>query len=607
MSVHFDSKSFPLAIKRLFELNNYIVEESLHIHGAEIDLLARHKSDPFSSPIYIEATIEYVDNDKYGKDVGKLALIREKEPDAHRLIVSAMGFSNPVKERAKESRIQTLTYEQLFAQFEKFEPYINACSMDSELAKELQLLDNIYEEPYFEDEKGKDHATDFLRNWRDQTNTDERWLIITGEYGTGKTALTKILQYRWLQEYKKNPSIPIPFRIELRDFVRQFDARGLLHHFLDTNSLGHIPVDFVYSLLRAGRITLLLDGYDEMAQYLHVRERRACLGALAELSSGGAKGILTSRPNYFTETEEFQIFEILYSSLDQQKYYLTKKDRELIEEESQIDELLEKFLDQHERVLKDLTPEQTESLVFRALSSDPDGRNVVLGILKRIFRNIDKGEAVSLSGKPVIISYLLEVVEGLKDKDNEDRADIGDLSEWDVYKLILDQLMLRDLRRSPEIAPETRRQFLSRLSIKLSQKDHAAITEEDFKDVISKEFQRELRRHPTDQRHQLIERYFADLRGSATLTRSTDPDRPGWTFSHNSLREYLVAEYLIKELNTGSIIRDHVPISDAMRQFVSSCPREIKAKLLQNIRKIWQGHYSNNGIGQLLTLIWDAL
>lgn len=75
MYSEFDSKSLPLAITRLFELNNYTVQGPLHIHGAEIDLVAHHKSDPFSVPIYIEATIEYVDNSKYGKDVGKFALI----------------------------------------------------------------------------------------------------------------------------------------------------------------------------------------------------------------------------------------------------------------------------------------------------------------------------------------------------------------------------------------------------------------------------------------------------------------------------------------------------------------------------------------------------
>ena len=607
MSPEFDSKSLPSAIKKLFELNNYEVEESLNVHGAEIDLLARRKSDPFSVPIYVEVTIEYVDNDKYGKDVGKFALIREKEPDAQRLIVSSKGFSNPVKERAKESRIQTLTYEQLFSRFEKFESYINKCLEDSDLAQELQHLDSIYEEPNFEDEQGKDVATEFLTRWRDNTKPDEKWLVITGEYGTGKTALTKILLYRWLTEYKKNPSIPLPFRIELREFVRQFDARGLLHHFLDTNSLGHIPIEFIYSLLHSGRIILLLDGYDEMAQYLHVRERRACLSALAELSSGGAKGLLTSRPNYFTETEEFHVFEILYSSIDQQKYYLTKKDRELIERETQVDELLGQFLDQHERILKDLTPEQTESLIARALGSDPHGKDVVLNILKRIFRSVEKGESVSLSGKPVIISYLLQVVEDLKEGGVNAPSEHEELSEWDVYKLIIDQLMLRDLRRSPEVGPEDRRKFLSRLSIKLSQKEHAVIDEDDFKDIVSKEFQRELRRHPADQRHQIIERYFADLRSSATLTRSNDIERPGWTFSHNSLREYLVAEHFVRELIGGRVVKDHVPISDAMRLFVTSCGRQLRQEFFTNLQRIWNNRYGEDAIGQVFTLLWDAI
>jgi hypothetical protein len=61
----------------------------------------------------------------------------------------------------------------------------------------------------------------------------ERWLIVLGEYGTGKTSLARILQYRWLNEYQIDPQKPIPFFIELRNFTRQFDARTLIHHFLD--------------------------------------------------------------------------------------------------------------------------------------------------------------------------------------------------------------------------------------------------------------------------------------------------------------------------------------------------------------------------------------
>lgn len=331
-------------------------------------------------------------------------LVRENEPSAQVLIVSSAGFSVPVRERARESRIFTLTYEELFKKFERFDRYVDAATGNTPLADELRRLDTIYEEPDFIDEIGQDKATSYLTDWRDSADASNRWLVVVGEYGTGKTALTKVLQYRWLNQYKMNPTLPLPFRVELRDFARQFDARGLLHHFLDQNELSHIPIEFVESLIRSGKIVLLLDGYDEMAQYLHARERRSCLEALAELSSGGAKGILTSRPNYFTEAEELQVFEILYASIKAGHYYLGKQDKELLKQEERVDQLLVQFIDRFERRLEDLTPEQTEALVERALLDDTVGRTVVIGILKRVFRSIESGDRMSLSGKPVIFA-----------------------------------------------------------------------------------------------------------------------------------------------------------------------------------------------------------
>ena len=257
-----------------------------------------------------------------------------------------------------------------------------------------------------------------------------------------------------------NPSNPIPFRLELRDFTRQFDARGLIHHFLDHNNLSHISIDFIFSLIRTGRIVLLLDGYDEMAQYLHVRERRVCLEALAELSAGGARGILTSRPNYFTETEELLVFEILYSSIQQGQYYLSRIDKQMIDREAQVDQLLNSFLNQFERNLDDLAPEQTRALVTRVLKEDEKGRDLVLDILNRIYRSVEDGSDISLSGKPVIISFLLEIVEGLKELRETDQAG-STITEWEIYKLIIDQLMLRDYRRTRYILPDDRRFFSS--------------------------------------------------------------------------------------------------------------------------------------------------
>ena len=164
MKIKFTKETLPIAIKNLFKLNNYDVTGPIQIHGAEIDLKAILKFDPFGTPVYIEATVEYVDNDKYGKDIGKLAMIAEVEPNAQKLIVSSNGFSLPVKERAEKTRIHTLTYEDLFAKFEKFEPYIRMMDETTPLGQELSGLDKIYEEPFFEDALGNDGATSYLKS-----------------------------------------------------------------------------------------------------------------------------------------------------------------------------------------------------------------------------------------------------------------------------------------------------------------------------------------------------------------------------------------------------------------------------------------------------------
>jgi hypothetical protein len=601
----FDSHSLPQAVKALFELNNYSVEQSVHVHGAEIDLVATPIDTPFASPVYIEATIEYVDNDKYGKDVGKLALVSKKISDAKLLIVSSSGFTPNVKERAQETGIETLTYQNLFMRFERFERYVSLVLDDHDFGAELARLSSIYEEPYFDDSSGTSLATDWLGKWRTDEEEQRRWLVVVGEYGTGKTALTKVLQRRWTQEYHDNPALPIPFRIELRDFNRQFDARGLLHHFLDHNRLGHVPVDFVFSLIRSGRIVLLLDGYDEMAQYLSARERRVCLEALANISAGGARGILTSRPNYFSEAEELQVFDILYSSLEAGSYHLTAADKSAIEREREIDDLIVKqILNRYERALRDLSPEQTADLVGRILSSDPDGRMVVLDILRRVFRTTEEGAAVSLSGKPVIIGYLLDVVEQLKDRVNEESA--PSLTEWDVYKLVVDQLMIRDLRQAGRVGPQQRRSFLQALSVWLSQRDHAVITEMEFRALISKHFKSELRLRFSDDKSREIENYFEDLRRSGTLSRSTDQIKPGWKFSHNSLREFLLSEKIVDGLETGDLEGTRVPISDAMRLFAASRDLVKIRHLLSLLVRNWGQRAHNPGVSSALLLLWDG-
>lgn len=596
----FTETSLPTAIGNLFKMNNYDVEYDVHVHGAQIDIVATSKGDPFSKPVYIEATIEYVANDKYGKDTTKFLLLAKKDPGCHLLCVSSRGFTADVKERAKESGVTAIDYSELFARFEKFSPYLDKILFDTSVIN----LTRTYEEPLFNDSKGIEEATKWLSYWKGYAPDEAKWLIILGEYGTGKTSLTKVLQYRWLSDYHANPSAPIPVRIELKNFSRQFDANGLLHHFLDNNGLSHVPIEFMTHLIRTGRVILLLDGYDEMAQFMNNRERRACLSALAELAKDGAKGILTSRPNYFSETEELSVFEALYRKLEQQKYHLSKSDSEAILQEKAIDSLIERYvLDRFERSLQDLTPEQTESLVRRTLKKNPNGQKIVLGILSRVFREKPQGGKQALSGKPVIIAYLLELVSDLE-ADTKDLT-VDDLTEWQIYKLIVDRLMLRDFTRSP-LMPNDRRKALQKLALKLSTRGIVVATESAFLEIVDDLFNSELRRMAPDERRTRRLELFEDLRSSATLTRAVGGKEDAWSFSHNSLREFLTVEMFVESLLARTPSPITVPVSEAMRSFVASMHQEEICSLWQLLGEQWGRRSMDDGIGGYLTLLWDS-
>ncbi len=44
----FSESSLPIAIGNLFKMNNYDVEYDVHVHGAQVDIVATSKGDPFS-------------------------------------------------------------------------------------------------------------------------------------------------------------------------------------------------------------------------------------------------------------------------------------------------------------------------------------------------------------------------------------------------------------------------------------------------------------------------------------------------------------------------------------------------------------------------------
>lgn len=111
-----------------------------------------------------------------------------------------------------------------------------------------------------------------------QDNQKEH-LSILDEFGTGKTWFT--LHYAWtvLQTYKqaKQKSLPrprIPVFILLRDFAKAVEVESLISDFFFRKHQIEIKGVFDAFLLlnKMGKVLLIFDGFDEMADIFHLVE-----------------------------------------------------------------------------------------------------------------------------------------------------------------------------------------------------------------------------------------------------------------------------------------------------------------------------------------------
>jgi hypothetical protein len=169
--------------------------------------------------------------------------------------------------------------------------------------------------------------------------------------------------------------------------------------------------------------------------------------------------------------------------------------------------------------------------------------------------------------------------------------------------LIVDQLMLRDFQRVTETDPQSRRQFLQHLAIFLSSRDHAVATEEEFRDLVSREFRHDWTKHPREAQAARIEQLFSDLRSSTTLTRGGVGSSNGWRFSHNSLREYLVAEALVDTIKSDRTLHSTATLSDVMKLFASSIGINDLEELKELLATRWKQKPLFHTRGQLLDLL----
>jgi len=121
-----------------------------------------------------------------------------------------------------------------------------------------------------------------------------RFVLVLGDFGTGKTFLLRALAER----LARTPELGlVPVLVTMRELTKGRTLDQLLAQHMSREDSYH-RASFRY-LLRQGRVALLFDGFDELAQRTDYNRVVDHFNTLREAADGSAKVIVTSRHQYF--------------------------------------------------------------------------------------------------------------------------------------------------------------------------------------------------------------------------------------------------------------------------------------------------------------------
>ncbi|MGH4018197.1 MAG: NACHT domain-containing protein, partial [Pseudonocardiaceae bacterium] len=120
-----------------------------------------------------------------------------------------------------------------------------------------------------------------------------RFVLVLGDFGTGKTFLLRALA----EQLAQDGSELVPVLVTMRELTKGRTLDQLLAQHMSWEDSYHRG-SFRY-LLRQGKIALLFDGFDELAQRTDYARVVDHFNTLRETAGGAAKVIVTSRHQYF--------------------------------------------------------------------------------------------------------------------------------------------------------------------------------------------------------------------------------------------------------------------------------------------------------------------
>jgi WD40 repeat protein/DNA-binding Xre family transcriptional regulator len=479
-------------------------------------------------------------------------------------LVTNLWVSQSVRQalnKSDDENLTCLTFDELIDQDADFTPYLDW--LEREISK--REIDRYYVD--LGCTKGEfDADTRSLRGTSKYSVVDggidryiDRWLenpvtehvSILGEFGTGKTWFAFHYAGKCLQAYRdaKSKGMPrprLPLVIPLRDYAKALDVENVFAGFFYTQHNIRLNSEVFDRLNRMGKLLLIFDGFDEMADKIDTQKMTDNFWELAKVVTTNAKVILTCRTEHFpTAQVERDNFggELMPSTAN--KITVAPKFETL--------ELMKFDDEQIREVLSRRTNLATVELVM--------ANSQLLDLLRRA----------------VMAEFVLEALPEIEAGKPIDLAR--------VYLYAVRHKMERDItteRTFTSLADKL--YFLCELAWEMLSEDKMSINYREFPDRLRVLFKNEVK----EQKH--LDHWHYDMMGQTMLIRNDDGD---YSPAHRSLLEFFVAYKFAAEL--GLLADDFLEMAKSQSGIDESLPPQF-----YKWSEYWQRELNDKGERELI-------
>jgi WD40 repeat protein/nucleoside phosphorylase len=131
--------------------------------------------------------------------------------------------------------------------------------------------------------------------------SEPRFALVLGKFGAGKTFLLREVARRLLE---RGPLVPI--LVEMRFLEKESSLRSLLSQHFGSVGAGHVDLDAFLYMLRAGKVVLLFDGFDELAVRVTYDRVLHYFSTILEAVGDRAKVVVSSRTEHFLDDQQIK-------------------------------------------------------------------------------------------------------------------------------------------------------------------------------------------------------------------------------------------------------------------------------------------------------------